>query len=149
MTEYNWNGYIVQVDKETTRALYEEDCAWNCPCPECQNFVAAVEHLPQELLDILKELGISPEKPVDACDYNAEQKRVYYSICYSIVGRLVSSPQRDDNAESYGIHCYEALSPFTVGFPTPYFDLVYSGWLPWVLDEPMSPHWLLWMKNKE
>ena len=143
MTEYNWNGYIVQADKEVTRDWYEKELdGWDCSCSGCRNFLASVKYLPQEFLDILKEMGIPPEKSVMVSYFESDKDRVRYNITYlvagELIGRRIVSPETDADLPRDDIFCHRPLRPSYEECLNPCFELNYSGWLPWVLDEPIE-----------
>ena len=64
MTAVSWYGYSAEVDEQTTKDYYAQAPDWDCICGHCRNFVALARarKLPAEILEILDELHIPPEK---------------------------------------------------------------------------------------
>lgn len=71
MRQINIGDWVLEIDFEGTKAFYHtyhqitEDCA----CIFCKNYVAAVELLPQTVLDFFRSLGIDPTKEGEVSEY--------------------------------------------------------------------------------
>ena len=139
MERFDWHGYKVEVDLESTRAWYEQAKPWGCTCGHCRNFLATADRLPEEMRAILKELSIPPEKTTDLSELYHENGTLHYMASYRVVGRVLERP---DQTKWHGLACRDdpdSLYPYgAVGFPQPCFDLTFCPDLPWVLDEPLE-----------
>ena len=144
MTTFSWCGYTVEVDGPATRAWYAQAEEWSCTCGHCRNFLALARarKLPGELLDILDGLGIPPEKATDLCEFCDEDGRLLYGLAYRVAGRVLEKPPEGAPQSQSGLSCQDDPRLFypwgVVGFPEPCFDLSWTPWLPWVLDEPID-----------
>jgi len=140
MTAFDKFGYRTELDMEATRAWYDSAEDWGCDCWNCLNFVAAAKRreMPEELLNVLDELGIPPEKATYVCTLieREEDGTVLYHISYRLAGRIVSAPEKRDGEiwfeeERFG------TPPWPEDFPKPFFEMEICPYLPWVLREPL------------
>ena len=139
MERFDWHGYKVEVDLESTRAWYEQAKPWGCTCGHCRNFLATADRLPEEMRAILKELSIPPEKTTDLSELYHEKGVLHYMASYRVAGRVLERP---DESVWHGLACRDDPRSFypygAVNFPQPCFDLTFCPDLPWVLDEPVE-----------
>lgn len=139
MKEFEWCGYKVEVDVEATRGWYGNAKPWNCTCGHCRNFLAAANRLPGEMLTILRELSIPPEKTTDLSELYHENGTLHYMAGYRVAGRVLERP---DESVWHGLTCRDDPRSFypygAMNFPQPCFDLTFCPDLPWILDEPLE-----------
>lgn len=142
MTRFSWFGYEVEVDEQATRWWYAQAEEWGCTCGHCRNFLALARarELPEELLSLLDRLSIPPEKTTDLSELYDQGGKLLYDLHYRVAGRVLSSPPEGAELSENGLWCMEQnFYPYGAeGFPEPCFDLCFSPWLPWVLDEPID-----------
>ena len=150
MTHFAWFGYTVEVDEPATRDYYAQAEDWGCECGHCRNFVALARErkLPEGLLAILDSVSIPPEKATYVCelchDENWREKGLLYELSWRVAGTILDKPARKDNGQEWGplvelpwggmILGHETF-PVEPEFPLPHFDLEFTLYLPWVLEE--------------
>ena len=153
MTEFEWNGYRVEVDEKATRDCYARAEPWGCECGHCRNFLALARErrLPGEILEILDSLSIPPEKATYVCvlgyDESWREKGLLYQISWRMAGTILDRPAGESNGQEWGplvkrpwggmLLGHESF-PVEPDFPMPHFDLDTSLYLPWILDEPVE-----------
>ena len=154
MTAVSWYGYTAEVDEQTTKDYYAQAPDWDCICGHCRNFVALARarKLPAEILEILDELHIPPEKATYVCElcYGEDwrEKGLLYEVSWRVAGTVVKQPESRENEgtpwgpPSWLRSCWLMLGhetcPVAKDFPQPHFDLDISLYLPWMLDEPIE-----------
>ena len=142
MKEYEWGGFRVEIDEETTRDYYSDSIEWDCTCGHCRNFVelARRRELPGDVLELLDKLSILPEKASYVCELYDKDGMLYYEVAYRLSGRILSG--RSNKSTPFGdveALCCREIAPGTAEeFPEPWFDVEFYLWLPWVLDEPIG-----------
>ena len=150
MTHFAWFGYTVEVDEPSTRDYYARAEDWGCECGHCRNFVALARErkLPEELLAILDSVSIPPEKATYVCELyheeNWREKGLLYELSWRVAGTILDKPAGKDNGPDWGplvelpwgsmILGHETF-PVEPEFPLPHFDLDFTLYLPWVLEE--------------
>ena len=102
MTRFSWYGYEAEVDMQATRDWYEKAEEWGCACGHCRNFLALARarKLPEEILAILDELSIPPEKATYVCeldDRDWKEKGLLYEISWRVAGEVVKKPESKEN----------------------------------------------------
>ena len=147
MKNYDWAGCKVEVDEIATREWYAQAEEWGCECGRCRNYLAVADKLPEQLLSLLKTLGIPLHKALHVSTvYFSDEElermgrpggHLLYLIEFRLAGRILERPEQNQ-PEPWGLDvCY--ISPFIeADFPEPFFDIMVSGFLPWVLDEPIN-----------
>ena len=142
MTRLTWEGYTLEVDEDATRSWYARAEDWGCGCGHCRNFLilARRRELPGEILGYLDALGIPPQKCTELSGLDHRDGMLLYDLRYRLAGRLVSRPAANIPLSENGLWCTDqSFYPYGApGFPEPCFDLCFSPWLPWVLDEPID-----------
>ena len=142
MKRLSWAGYTVEADGEATREWYAGAEEWGCDCGHCRNFLALAKErkLPEEILGCLDELGIPPEKCTELSELYDQDGKLPYDLHYRVAGRLLARPPEDAPRSENSLWCGdEHFYPYGAeDFPEPCFDLCFSPWLPWVLDEPID-----------
>ena len=154
MTAGSWYGYTAEVDEQTTKDYYAQAPDWDCICGHCRNFVALARarKLPAEILEILDELRIPPEKATYVCElYYGEdwrEKGLLYEVSWRVAGTVVKQPESRENEgtpwgppvqqPAFHLMLGHETCPVAKDFPQPHFDLDISLYLPWMLDEPIE-----------
>lgn len=151
MTHFEWFGYTVEVDEPATRDYYAQAEDWGCECGHCRNFVALARErkLPEGLLAILDSASIPPEKATYVCELyheeNWREKGLLYELSWRVAGTILDKPAGKDIGQDWGPVVELPWSNVMLGhndypygapdFPQPHFDLEFTMYLPWVLDE--------------
>ena len=144
MTRISWYGYDLEVDGQATRDWYAQAEEWGCDCGHCRNFLALARGraLPEEILEILDQLHIPPEKTTDLSEFCDEDGKLRYGLRYRVAGRVLKRPPEHGSQSENGLWCMDGPSRFypcgAEGFPKPCLDLCWEPWLPWVLDETIG-----------
>ena len=154
MTHFSWHGYEVTVDETATANWYAQAEDWGCECGHCRNFLALARQrqLPAEILEILDALRIPPTKATYVCELYYEddwaEKGLLYQFSWRVAGEILAKPGGEDDGLSWGPIVKFPWGDWNLGhedypygapdFPQPYFDLMCSMYLPWVLDEPIE-----------
>jgi hypothetical protein len=119
---------------------YAELPAMSCSCIYCRNYLAAVETLPEKLLNLYEQFGVDATKDIEVYQLCANEDGTHrYSGFYPVVGRIVAGShtmgvhQRLTEDFTVCFHTEEALVPPT--FPESVFQMEFSGSIVWVLDE--------------
>lgn len=140
MKNYDWAGCKVEVDEIATREWYAQAEVYDCPCGHCRNFMAQLADLPREMLNMLADAGISPEKVAYVCELYHEKDRLYYQVVCPLAGRVLQKVDESGRQTWGSIVCHEEM-PYPRPrreLPQPHFALEFLLWLPWVLDEPIN-----------
>ena len=154
MTTVSWHGYTAEVDERATEDYYAQAPDWDCICGHCRNFLALARarKLPAEILEILDELRIPPEKATYVCElcYGEDwrEKGLLYEVSWRVAGTVVKQPEsRENEGTPWGppaqlrdtwLMLGHETCPVAEDFPQPHFDLDISLYLPWMLDEPIE-----------
>ena len=88
MTTFSWYGYTVAVDEQATKDYYAKAPDWDCPCGHCRNFLALAKarKLPPEILEILDQLHIPPEKTTDLSEFCDEDGKLRCGLRCRVTG---------------------------------------------------------------
>jgi hypothetical protein len=90
-------------------------------------------------MEILDELGISPEKATYVCELFTDEAGIHYQFSYRIAGTIIGAPITDGGENgNEGRCCHEPYPYGAPDFPNPHFDLEFYATLPWVLDETQN-----------
>ena len=138
MKKHNFGCYQVELDMVTTAKWYAQSKGWGCECGHCRNFLelAKRKDLPIRIVEILDELGISPEKATYVCELHTDDAGVHYQFSYRIAGTIIEVPSKDETANWEEGRCWHDPYPYGApNFPEPHFDLEFYATLPWVLEE--------------
>lgn len=134
MKEYNLFGFQVEIDEVATKEWYDKADEWSCECGGCRHFVALAKkkELPSAVIEMLEQLGISPEKATYVCEIITEEQKVLYQFSYRMMGTILK--ERDGDTKDFGwgeAYCGHEPYPYGApGFPTPHFDLEFWVRLP-------------------
>lgn len=142
MSIYTWGDFRVELDEETTQNYYADSVEWDCTCGNCRNFVflARERRLPGEMLALLDQLEIPPEKASYVCEFYDKDGKLFYQVAYRLAGRILEGTEKNTvpcgDAELF---CGHENAPGTADdFPEPCFDLEFFLWLPWILPEAID-----------
>ncbi|MBP1917482.1 hypothetical protein [Lederbergia galactosidilytica] len=137
----NWS---FEVDVGKTRQFYEKDIEL-CNCLYCKNYMEAVRHLDQSIIEVFTALGINPTKPNHLSEFGETEDRLcLYIGSYHIVGRLVEGQYCTDS--DWNDINTAVIENFTFGLgkelvfvhdelPRPVLQLDFEALIPWVLNE--------------
>ena len=134
MKAFDLFGFQVEIDEVATKEWYDKAEEWSCECGDCRHFVALAKkkELPSDVLDILEQIGITPEKATYVCEIITEEHKVLYQFSYRMVGNI--SEEKDGGTKKFGwgeVCCGHEPYPYGApGFPTPHFDLEFWVRLP-------------------
>ena len=153
MSEYTFGDFRVEVDEEATRDYYADSIEWDCTCAYCRNFVflARERKMPEDMLELLDKLGISPEKATYVVEiYGEEDNRMLYHVTYRVAGCILDDPNRKVTKDTIMAGGGELRDGTTVwgdpdkgwptsaeDFPEPYFDLTFALFLSWKDGKPV------------
>lgn len=138
MKAFNFYGYHVAVDTDSTSAWYASAQEWGCDCGHCRNFriLAKQRKLPLPVLEILDDFGIPPEKATYVCEIFPDKDGFRYQFSYRLAGEIIHSPDHSPSLPWGQCDCcHEPYPHGAPGFPMPHFDLEFWITLPWVLME--------------
>lgn len=150
--EYQFGACRVEVDEKATRTWYEKAETWDCICGHCRNFVllAWERQLPKELLELLDELGIPPEKASYVCELYDKDEKLYYQVNYRLAGRVLEGLEKTAHLGETEVLCGREIAPGSAdSFPEPFFDLMVFLWLPWIDHIPLGPHTIILSSDLE
>jgi len=117
---------------------YGQSKGWGCECGHCRNFLelAGKKELPAHIVEILDELGISPEKATYVGELYTDDAGVHYQFSYRIAGTFLEVPGKAETEHQTEWRCCHEPYPYGApDFPEPHFDLEFYATLPWVLGE--------------
>ncbi len=147
--------WLLEVDIAGTKTTYDQLLIITCTCTYCRNYLAAIELLPKNFLDICNALSIDPRKAAEVWEVPFADGTHYYGGWYHLVGRVVT----ERNSGLLQVGATSLLSGgFTVSFtdrialvpedfPTPMLQMAFTGKVPWVLGEPPEPEEYLIMQD--
>ena len=134
MKEFDLVDYQVEIDEEATKDWYHKADEWGCDCGDCRHFVtlAKKKKLPLDVLEILEQFGIAPEKATYVCEIITEEHKSLYQFSYRMMGNILK--EREKNTKNFGwgeVKCTHEPYPYGApNFPTPHFDLEFWVRLP-------------------
>jgi len=146
-------GWLIEIDKDSTKAVYLERPLYiGCKCNICRNFSAAIPDIPDAVRLFFSEMGIDPAKPSEIYENGFKNGHVQYGGFYHIVGNYISGddiwqPVADEHEQQKETECFKIADGFEIGFtrqlalipkdfPRPVLQMEIHFSLPWVLDEP-------------
>lgn len=145
--------YRLDIDVNRTKSYYSADYVIGCDCDGCRNFVKAANRMPEDVKIFLRKFGIDPGKPAEvSAVHSPDGCETLYSGFYHICGTILEgtepwvkvSKKQFRLDERYAIPLSGDFSFFFTAnchllapdFPLPAIQLEFTGYLPWVLDEP-------------
>jgi hypothetical protein len=82
-------GAIITADFNSTKKIHSSEDYFVCDCQYCRNFHEAIEeHIPNDLSELLENLGIDILKPSEAVEYGMIGNTVHYIVDYHFIGRI-------------------------------------------------------------
>ena len=134
MDKRDFGAFRVEIDRERTLKWYALSNGWGCECGHCRNFlkIAKKRELPTQVLEILDQLEISPEKATYVGELYTDDSGIHYQFSYRLCGTFDDAESR--SSEDFRC-CHEPYPYGAPNFPEPHFDLEFYATLPWVLDE--------------
>ena len=134
MKAFDLFGFQVEIDEVATKEWYDKAEEWSCECGDCRHFVALAKkkELPSDVLNILEQFGIAPEKATYVCEIITEEHKVLYQFSYRMVGNILEEKDRGTEKFEWGEVCcgHEPYPYGAPGFPEPHFDLEFWVRLP-------------------
>ena len=132
MVQIHLYGWVVDVDREATRALYPADCQGDsdrCGCYACRNFSAQRLHLlPRDLCRLLESIGIDVTCEKEIGSYGEVKPGLHlYQVVYDYVGEVLEHPVNPDGQGA--VRVTPALS---IRVSPSYIELWMEA--PWVID---------------
>ena len=139
MKSYNFGAFQAQIDMDVTRDWYGQSAEWGCTCGHCRNFLQLAKEnaLPAYIMELLKELGIPPEKATYVCELYTDDEGIHYQFSYRLAGTFEEISDTTGKRLAYRC-CHETYPYGTPDFPEPHFDLEFYAVLPWVIEEPQN-----------
>ena len=127
MKAFDLFGFQVEIDEVATKEWYDKAEEWSCECGDCRHFVALAKkkELPSDVLNILEQFGIAPEKATYVCEIITEEHKVLYQFSYRMVGNILKESIDIQEKSEWGEarSCHEIYPYGAPGFPEPHFDL--------------------------
>jgi len=144
MLTYIIDKWEFQYDPELTSNAYKEICSvfiWQCNCSSCQNFnVIREEIYPEQFKDLLKSLGINPEKEAEI--YHIKKtgfKKHLYGGWFHFAGKFTKNdcPEKMFNlTESFQISLTDKVQLVPeILTKHPVLQLEFKTVIPWVIDK--------------
>ena len=151
---FEFEQYTLDVDVQATRNAYEKiplAKEW-CPCQGCENYSAAVAHLPAEVIAFFSSFGVDAARPSEV--FGSYDEGVYqYGGFYHVAGRIVSQKEElylpvskkvsrmnpkmfIDLADDFSVWFESECALVPEGFPAPHFQINIDAKLPWLLETP-------------
>ena len=135
--------WTVEIDVDSTRQWYASSAGWACDCAHCHNFltIAHERKLPIQLLEVLDDLNISPEKSTYVCETYPDGDGYCYQVNFRVAGKILHGDESSLDSYDWGAVrcCHDPYPHGAPGFPEPHFDLQFWVTLPWVL--PFAKNW--------
>lgn len=145
--------WSISFDAPLTASLYAQTVGAACTCTDCINFRAAGEQAySPPFLQLLRQLGIDPQKPAELCHYGTSGEPMPTQGWFHFVGRINSGTDawREVGKDSYSLDSGPFLGMKSVGFtsrlalvPEPFVghglvQLEFETIVPWVTPVPLA-----------
>ncbi|MEF7495340.1 hypothetical protein V4V34_12260 [Lysinibacillus sphaericus] len=137
MTEVSIEGWLLNINKEKTKALYmthlqEDDQV------SYQNFVMANEVLNEELLHFSNILGLNLQQPTLLQAFPVDGQQIMYSGHYTVYGEILEG-EMDAWDVIIGEHCFSLVAEESVlGLTEPHFQIGFEVVLQWLLPQSLE-----------
>jgi len=149
METINIGDYILQVDKEKTRAYYENHSN-PCGCESCVNYKKLLVHIPKEALELYEALGVISGRECEIIEYGPDEKNEklhYYEAVSAVVGSIIKIPNTTEtivsNKEQFVVEKMPKLNEVEYEFsewfdfipkefPSPKFSVQLFFFMPWM-----------------
>ena len=126
----------VTIDVDATKNYYINAKEYNCPCSGCNNFMAAVDMIPEAIAQTLKQFGVDSRKLMRVSALTKQKNgNILYDCTFRVVGSMNFNTDQtsfinfflfsDDNKRYYPC----------IDFPEPCVEGEFIISLPWIIEE--------------
>ena len=155
-TKIEYRDWEFEADQQGTKDAYktvQKSGAEACGCNNCKNFVAARQEIfPQEVLDLIRQLGVDYQKEADASEMMVDDKghHQYYGI-FHFKGKMLKGKDCAISLPSGGhnIELDEITPNFSIGFTSgkslalledkdELVQIEFSVNIPWVINRELE-----------
>ncbi len=138
MREISLFGLKAEIDEERTKIWYENAYEWGCECGDCMNFLSIADKgmLPDEVIEVLNSLHISPKKATYVCSMYPNGDKYCYQFSYRICGVFDETVKNQIKTNWGMVNLLHELYPYGApNFPEPHFDLDFWVDFPRILNK--------------
>jgi hypothetical protein len=133
-------GILLEVDSVRTQKIYDDPTFYVCECSYCRNFYKSIEeNAPEELIFLLKQLGIILIKPSEAVENGPLHDKILYVVDYHFIGSYDNinkvQTELDNSKFDYNFHLNDRSLASNLFDDYNIVALRISIPLPWVLQE--------------
>lgn len=137
MTEVSIEGWLLNINKEKTKALYMTHLQEGDQV-SYQNFVMANEVLNEELLHFSNILGLNLQQPTLLQAFPVDGQQIMYSGHYTVYGEIIEG-EMDAWDVIIGEHCFSLVAEESVlGLTEPHFQIGFEVVLQWLLPQSLE-----------
>lgn len=137
MTEVSIEGWLLNINKEKTKALYMTHLQEGDQV-SYQNFVMANEVLNEELLHFSNILGLNLQQPTLLQAFPVDGQQIMYSGHYTVYGEILEG-EMDAWDVIIGEHCFSLVAEESVlGLTEPHFHIGFEVVLQWLLPQSLE-----------
>ncbi|MBI6863266.1 MULTISPECIES: hypothetical protein [Lysinibacillus] len=137
MTEVSIEGWLLNINKEKTKALYMTHLQEGDQV-SYQNFVLANEVLNEELLHFSNILGLNLQQPTLLQAFPVDGQQIMYSGHYTVYGEILEG-EMDAWDVIIGEHCFSLVAEESVlGLTEPHFQIGFEVVLQWLLPQSLE-----------
>ncbi|ACA38052.1 hypothetical protein ACE1MS_18715 [Lysinibacillus sp. fkY74-1] len=137
MTEVSIEGWLLNINKEKTKALYMTHLQEGDQV-SYQNFVMANEVLNEELLHFSNILGLNLQQPTLLQAFPVDGQQIMYSGHYTVYGEILEG-EMDAWDVIIGEHCFSLVAEESVlGLTEPHFQIGFEVVLQWLLPQSLE-----------
>ncbi|MFU8649239.1 hypothetical protein ACNA06_18200 [Lysinibacillus sp. RSDA_15] len=137
MTEVSIEGWLLNINKEKTKALYMTHLQEGDQV-SYQNFVLANEVLNEELLHFSNILGLNLQQPTLLQAFPVDGQQIMYSGHYTVYGEIIEG-EMDAWDVIIGEHCFSLVAEESVlGLTEPHFQIGFEVVLQWLLPQSLE-----------
>ena len=99
MKQLNINGFIVNVNVERTKELYDAlpliSDKEHCGCDDCTNYTKATDHFSSSVKQFFEQFGIDPRKEAEVSNACSEDGMNHYLVDYHFIGEIEDVKELD------------------------------------------------------
>lgn len=137
MTEVSIEGWLLNINKEKTKALYMTHLQEGDQV-SYQNFVMANEVLNEELLHFSNILGLNLQQPTLLQAFPVDGQQIMYSGHYTVYGEILEG-EMDAWDVIIGEHCFSLVAEESVlELTEPHFQIGFEVVLQWLLPQSLE-----------
>jgi len=137
MTEVSIEGWLLNINKEKTKALYMTHLQEGDQV-SYQNFIMANEVLNEELLHFSNILGLNLQQPTLLQAFPVDGQQIMYSGHYTVYGEILEG-EMDAWDVIIGEHCFSLVAEESVlGLTEPHFQIGFEVVLQWLLPQSLE-----------